>query len=71
MPTYTRHARSRMAERGVSDADVERVLSAPIGAPQPANRPDTFVLTGFNLAGLPLKVVVDSADLSHVISVLT
>jgi hypothetical protein len=60
-----------MAERGVSDADVERVLNAPIGAPQPGKRPDTLVLTGFNVVGLPLRVVVDSADLSHVISVLT
>ncbi len=70
MPTYNAHARRRMRERHVSVADVEQALGSPVGKPQPGNRPGNLVVTGFNVRGMPLRVVVSTTDLSHVKSVL-
>jgi hypothetical protein len=70
MPTYSEHARQRMAERDVTEVDVESVLAAPIGRPTAGNRPRRLVITGFDTNALPLCVVVDEADTDYVVSVL-
>jgi hypothetical protein len=70
MPTYSEHARQRMAERGVTEADVEAVMALPIGSPSPGNRPGCVVITGFDTNALPLRVVVDEFDTGHVVTVL-
>jgi hypothetical protein len=71
LPTYTKHARDAMKLRGVSEADVEHVLLHPTSPPQAGNRPDTLVIPGFDLRARRLRIVVDVADMSRVVTVLT
>jgi hypothetical protein len=71
LPIYTKHARDAMKLRGVSEADVEHVLLHPAGPPQAGNRPDTLVIPGFDLRARRLRIVVDVADMSRVVTVLT
>jgi hypothetical protein len=58
-----------MAEREVTEEQVEVALRRPMGAPDPGNRPDTLVIRS-PFGGRRLKVVVDSVDTERVISVM-
>ena len=64
---YTRHARDRMRERGITEADVEAAVNRPIGDPDAGNL-GSIVTTGQAPGGRRLKVVRSAADLELVIS---
>jgi hypothetical protein len=66
--TYSKHARERMAEREVTEADVEAALAHPIGAPGPGE-PGTVWIRGYAVGGRILKVCVRADDHSYVITV--
>ncbi len=66
--TYSKHARERMADREVSDVDVEAALSHPIGDPAPGE-PGTVWVRGYAVGGRVLKVCVRADDTSYVVTV--
>jgi len=68
-PTYSAHAKLRMAERGITKEMVEAVLRRHIGPPTPGSRPDTVELQGFAPGGRHIKVVVDSVDRERVVTI--
>jgi hypothetical protein len=44
---FTRHALERMAERGITEAEIEAVLSSKDSTIAPGNSPDTYTAIGF------------------------
>jgi len=54
---YTRHARERMNERGVSDADVQKAL-ASAGHIRPGDGPGRWRVVGYGADRRQLAVVV-------------
>lgn len=69
MRRYTAHAKARLLERGITEADVEWACNHALGDPQPGNRPGTTVLVGpFPRVGKRLKVVLDSVDARVVVT---
>lgn len=57
MPRYSRHARDRMAERSITEEDVESALNRRHGQPRPGNNGKIVVL-GYARGGRILKVVL-------------
>jgi hypothetical protein len=47
-------------------------MRRPIGGPEPGARPDTICYRGHSSEhpGVMLKIVVDSVDINHVVSVI-
>lgn len=68
MPSYSTHARQRMAERGISEADVESALRHRTGPPRPGDN-GRIVVIGYASGQRTLKVVL-SADEQVVVSVM-
>jgi hypothetical protein len=68
MPSYSQHARQRMRQRGVTEADVTSALKRRSGEPCPGNDGSVVVL-GFAPGGRILKTVLTS-DYQCVISVM-
>jgi hypothetical protein len=64
---YSKHAREKMAERGISEEDVESALSRPSGNPTPG-QPGTIWLWGYAAGSRILKVCVPMADHEFVIT---
>lgn len=62
MDGLTSHALERMAERGITENDIEYAMNHRMGYPEPGNRPDTMVVRGFARGGGILKIVVSAAD---------
>ena len=56
-----------MAERGITEVDVETALLQPIGDPSPG-QPGSVVLPGYAPGGRILKVCVQASDREHVIT---
>jgi hypothetical protein len=56
-----------MAERGITEADVETALRQPIGDPLPG-QPGSVVLQGYAPGGRILNVCVRAADHDFVIT---
>ena len=69
MPRFSDHVRRRMAERGVTEADINMALRRRHGTEEPGGRPDTIVVRGYAATGRSLTVVHDSADRERVVSV--
>lgn len=67
MPSYSQHAQ-RMAQRDITEADVESALKRRSGDPQPGNN-GTIVQLGYAVEGRILKLVLTS-DKQTVISVM-
>ena len=53
------YARMRMAERGISEADVDAALLQEVGPPRPGNRPGRLVRSGLDTDGRILDVVMN------------
>jgi hypothetical protein len=66
---FTNHARRRLAERGVSEEQIQAVMRRPLSGPDPGSRPDTVVFSGHAEGVGMLKVVVDAVDRDLVVSV--
>ena len=64
---FTRHAKKRMDERGVTAAEVETVLRRPIGQ-RPGNG-GNIIVQGQVTLGRAIEVVVSGTDRESVISV--
>lgn len=64
---YSSHARERMEERGITEADVERTLSLPIGNPHPGE-PGSLWIQGYAVGGRILKVCVRADNYNYVIT---
>ena len=58
-----------MAERSISERDVQSVLDSPTSV-EPGARPDTIAVSGYCAGGRTVKVVVDAADNERVITVM-
>ncbi len=56
-----------MAERGITEADVETALRRPLGDPLPGE-PGTVVIEGHAPGGRILKVCVRAADPDYVVT---
>ena len=67
MVRYSTHAQRKMAERGITEADVEAALSRPSRDPTPG-QPGTIWLWGFAAGSRILKVCVPTADQEYVIT---
>jgi hypothetical protein len=67
MPEYSGHARDRMAQRNITDADVEAALSHRSGTPQAGDNGNVIVF-GYAPGQRILKVVL-SPDQQTVVSV--
>lgn len=65
---YTEHARDRMAERIVSDTDVELALQRPRGAPRPGE-PGTIWIDGYGEGNRIIPVCVETMNHDRVITV--
>lgn len=61
------HAQERMAQRGITSADVEAALSRRIGQPG-AGQPGTIWVRGYAAGGSILKVCVRASDEKYVIT---
>jgi hypothetical protein len=59
---FSDHALEMMAERGVTERDVEHALAHSTGPPRPGGRKDTLALTGLAEEGRPLIVVRSKHD---------
>lgn len=68
MIRYSTHARQRMTERGITEADVEAALRRRIGQPQPGDN-GRVVVIGYGSGQRILKVVL-TADEQVVVSVM-
>lgn len=64
---YSRHAHTRMAERGITKADVHAALRRPIGAPRPG-QPGTLLIDGFAAGGRILRVCLRADDRMYVVT---
>ena len=69
MLSFTSHALRRMAQRGLSESDVEFAHAHPLGPTTPGNRPDTRRFTGRLPSGAVLEIVVAATDRRRIISV--
>ncbi len=65
---YSNHARQRMAERQISESDVENALAHATGDPVPGDT-DRIVVFGYASGHRILKVVL-SGDRQTVVSVM-
>ena len=65
---FTHHAKSRMAQRGITQDDVESALSHLIG-PADAGQPGSIWLEGITPGGRRLRTCVDANDQSIIITV--
>jgi len=54
---FTTYARSRMAERGVSEVDVDSALAQEVRPPRPGNRPGRLIRSGLDTRGRMIEVV--------------
>jgi hypothetical protein len=54
---FTDHALRRMAERQITESDVNLALNRPEGQPQPGSGVGNIVVTGIATGGRRLKVV--------------
>ena len=59
MPEIVGYARMRMAERGVSEADVEAALQQEVRPPRPGNRAGRIIRCGLDANGRILEVVMN------------
>lgn len=66
----TNHARQRMAQRGITEQDIDAVMRRPIRGPLPGSGPGTVVFVGSATGGRMLKVVVSAVDPTIVVSVM-
>ena len=57
MPRLTRHASDRMADRGITEADVESALNRRFGEPRVGSN-GAIVVLGYASGGRILKVVL-------------
>jgi hypothetical protein len=64
---FSDHARDRMRERGVTEADVELALRHPFGNPSPG-QPGSIWIEGHAVGGRILRVCVETADQKNVIT---
>jgi hypothetical protein len=70
MVVLSRHARARMAERGISLSELEHALAHQLVPPISGNQAGTVVLEGSLPGGLGiLKIVVPAADHSRIVTV--
>lgn len=70
MHRYTRHARERMCERGISEHDVEWACSHALAAPDVGAKPGRITIVGPAPGfGGRIRVVLDAADPHLVITV--
>jgi hypothetical protein len=67
VPEFSKHAREKMAARGISDQDVEMALRHPIGPPYAA-QPGSLWIRGHAVGGRILKVCVRATDHNYVIT---
>ena len=65
---YVDHARERLAERGISEHDIELALRRPEGPPEPGSGIGNMVTVGAATGGKRLKVVCSAADRELVVS---
>jgi Domain of unknown function (DUF4258) len=63
----TSHVRARMAQRGITEADINWALAHPVGAPRPGTPGSIWVL-GSTAGGRVLKVCVQAHDRDQVIT---
>lgn len=68
MPEILAYARMRMAQRGVTEADVVAALEHEARPPRKANRPGRMIRCGFDSDVDLLEVVVN--DYGEVVNVL-
>jgi len=61
------HARKRLLERGITEHDLTSALSRRIGAPGPGE-PGTLWIRGYAAGGRILRVCVDAADQTRIIT---
>ncbi|MHB8296466.1 MAG: DUF4258 domain-containing protein [Acidimicrobiales bacterium] len=66
---FSGHARQRMAERLIDEAEVVEVLAEPTATSVPEDRPDRTSVTGTTPAGRVLTVVLAGADPVMVVTV--
>lgn len=66
---YSRHAKARMEERGISKEQVTMAKNRPIGPPGPGSSPGAIEFFGPPIAGKQLKVVCSAVDLDFVVTV--
>ena len=65
---YVRHALDRLADRGISEHDIELALRHPEGPPEPGSGVGNMVIVGAATGGRRLKVVCSAADRELVVS---
>jgi dienelactone hydrolase len=68
MPSFAPHARQRMTERGITDADVEAALKHRLGQPRPGDN-GRIVVLGYAPGGRILKIVL-TPDEQCIVSVM-
>ena len=66
---FSGHARERMAERMIDEAEVVEALAGPTETSVPEDRPDRTSITGRTPVGRVLTVVVAGADPVVVVTV--
>jgi predicted thioesterase len=66
--TISRHARQRMAQRGITQVEIEHALRHVLGT-QPGE-PGTIVVRGYAPNGDILKVFVRATDQDYIISAM-
>lgn len=57
MAQFTHYAKLRMAQRGVSEADVDAALEQEVRPPRSGNRPGRMIKTGLDRHGRMIEVV--------------
>lgn len=67
MPRFSDHARKKMAQRRITEEDVDMALRLRIGQPGPG-QPGTIWIRGHAVGGRILKVCVPMADQQFVIT---
>lgn len=65
---YSRHARDRMAERGITEAEVEVTLNRPVGRPEAGTSPGTIKVTGATQGDEGALQIVVTADGQFVVT---
>lgn len=63
----TDHVKKRMAERGITEGDIQWALRRRVGSPKPGE-PGSIWVMGQASGGRILKVLVASDDMSRVIT---
>jgi hypothetical protein len=64
---YARHAKERMRQRRITEADVDWALRHPIGHPEPG-LPGSVWIRGYAVGTRVLKVCVSADDNDYVIT---